>query len=106
MLMNSSCNTELESCTAGSEDGEAKRESGRAELEAMTEMVTAWKDSYIKWDCEEAATDFMEEIDTIVYPYLRRLVDCGFIDEVQFREFLNFCDEQMSEISKSGREVS
>ncbi|MHB1042400.1 MAG: hypothetical protein ACYC0Q_06145 [Eubacteriales bacterium] len=104
--MNNSCKTELESCIAASEEGKAKREAGKAELEAMTEMVVAWRDSYIKWECETAAKDFMEEIDQIVYPYLKRLFECGFIDENQFREFLNFCDEQMSEISKSGREVS
>lgn len=104
--MNNSCNTELESCQAMPEDGKAKREAGKAELKAMTEMVVAWKESYIQWECETAAIDFMEEIDSIVYPYLKRLYECGYIDENQFREFLNFCDEQMSDISKSGREVS
>jgi len=104
--MNNSRNAELESCQAEPEDGKAKQESGKAELEAMTQMVIAWKESYIQWECETAAIDFMEEIDQMVYPYLRRLCECGYIDDYQFREFLSFCDELMSEISKSGKEVS
>lgn len=104
--MNNSCKTELEPCQAEPEDGKARREAGKAELEACAQMVLAWKESYLQWECEAAAMDFMEEIDHVVYPYLRRLFECGFIEDHQFREFLNFCDEQMSEISKSGREVS
>lgn len=104
--MKNSGKFELESSQAKPEEGLAEREAGKAELAAMTQMVLAWKESYIRWECEEAAKDFMDEIDSIVYPYLRRLLECGFIEEYQFREFLNFCDEQMIEISKSGREVS
>lgn len=104
--MNNSAKTELDACKAGPDNGKTLGVAGKAELEACARMVLAWKESYIQWECETAATDFMEEIDHVVYPYLRRLYECGYIDDYQFREFLSFCDEQMSEISKSGKEVS
>lgn len=104
--MNNSCKANLEAYKAKPEDGKTLREAGKSELEALAQMVLAWKESYIKWECETAAIDFMEEIDHMVYPYLRRLYECGYIDDNQFREFLSFCDELMSEISKSGKEVS
>ena len=81
------------------------REAGRAELAALARTVLAWKESYIRLEYQDAAIDFMEEIDNLVYPYLKRLFECGYIDETQFRLFLNFCDQQMNEISKSGKEV-
>lgn len=83
----------------------AEREAGRAELAALARTVLAWKESYIRLEYQDAAIDFMEEIDNLVYPYLKRLFECGYIDETQFRLFLNFCDQQMNEISKSGKEV-
>ena len=104
--MNNSCKADLESGQAAPDAGQAEGFAGKAELEALAQMVLAWKESYIQWECETAAIDFMEEIDQMVYPYLRRLCECGYIDDNQFREFLSFCDELMSEISKSGKEVS
>lgn len=88
------------------QEAKAEPEHGKAELEALAQAVLAWKEDYLQWEYEAAAADFMDEIDQIVYPYLKRLLECGFIDEVQFRQFLNFCDEQMCEMGKSGREVS
>ncbi|MCL6634618.1 MAG: hypothetical protein K6T29_02465 [Peptococcaceae bacterium] len=88
------------------QEAKAEREHGRAELEALRQTVLYWKEDYRQWGCEAAAADFMDEIDGIIYPYLKRLLECDFIDEVQFRQFLSFCDEQMGEIGKSEREVS
>lgn len=88
------------------QEAKAELTHGKAELEALRQTVLVWKEDYLQWGYEAAAADFMDEIDQVVYPYLKRLLECDFIDEVQFRQFLSFCEEQMCEIDKSGREVS
>lgn len=102
--MSSWSNFALEVYRAAPAEGSGQA-AGKAELAALAQTVLAWKESYIRLEYQDAAIDFMEEIDHLVYPYLKRLFECGFIDETQFRLFLNFCDEQMSEISNSGKEV-
>jgi hypothetical protein len=75
------------------------RPEGKTELEALRQMVLAWKQDYLQWAGTTAASDFRHEIEEVVYPYLRRLYDCQFIDDCAFREFMSFCDEQVRELT-------
>jgi len=81
------------------------RQEGKAELACLQQMVLAWKEDYLRWASATAHLDFLSEIEEVVYPYLRRLRECDFIDEKEAGEFMRFCDEQAQELCKLIGEV-
>lgn len=50
------------------------------------------------------AKDLSEEIDTIVYPYVRRMYECDYIDGGHVREVMDFCHQQVQELRDAFRE--
>jgi hypothetical protein len=75
----------------------------RKELEAIREMVLTWKKDYLGWapsqgGGEYLARDFLEEIETHVYPYLRRLYECNYLSGAEAREFLELCYHQVEDL--------
>ena len=68
------------------------------ELAVLEKMVLAWKEDYADGG-PEARSDFLFEIEETVYPYLRRLYECEYIDRDDFSRFMRFCDCQVAEVS-------
>ncbi|WP_027717703.1 hypothetical protein [Desulfovirgula thermocuniculi] len=77
------------------------RPEGKAELEALRQVVLAWKEDYSRWAGATAPADFLAEVEEMVYPYLRRLYECRYIGEEQVREFWRFCEEQAKALLNS-----
>ncbi len=78
-------------------------ENVRKELETLKGMVLNWKKSYLNSAAEGGGGDFLakdlsEEIDTIVYPYVRRMYECDYIDGGHVREIMDFCHQQVQEL--------
>lgn len=81
-------------------------ENVRKELETLKGMVLAWKKDHLGWAPSEGggehlARDFLEEIETHVYPYVRRLFECKYLTGPEAREFLNFCYNQVEDLRNS-----
>lgn len=72
----------------------------RKELEAIKGMVLAWRRDYLRGAPSEGgevlAGEFLEEIDTHVYPYVRRLVECNYLTGAEARQVLEFCYHQVA----------
>jgi hypothetical protein len=79
------------------------------ELEELKGMVLAWKESYLQAAREGGGGDFLalellEEIEQQVYPYVRRLLECDYINRAEIDQFLNFCYRQVEDLRGSLRE--
>jgi hypothetical protein len=84
-------------------------ENVRKELDALRGMVLTWKKDYLgsaspEGDCEYLAREFMEEVETHVYPYVRRLSECDYLTGPEAKEFLEFCYGQVQELSLAIRQ--
>jgi len=76
----------------------------RKELDDLLSMVGHWKTDKLRQAGNEPgweflARDLMEEIDDHVAPYVRRLVECGYITEGERALFLDACLTQVHELS-------
>lgn len=81
-------------------------ESVQKELEALKGMVLTWKKDYLGWAPSEGsgeylAREFMEEVETHVYPYVRRLHECNYLTGSEAKEFLDFCYHQVEDLRNS-----
>ena len=75
----------------------------RKELEVLRGMVLTWKESYLgsapsDGGGEFLAEDFLEEIESHVSPYVRRLFDCQHLTGAEVREFLDFCYQEVEDL--------
>ncbi len=78
-------------------------ENVQREVETLREMVLAWKKSYLGWVAsngggEFLAQEFLEEIESTVYPYVRRLYECDHLSGPEAKEFLDFCYTQVKDL--------
>lgn len=78
-------------------------ESVQRELETLKGMVLRWKQDYLGWAPSEGGgeylvRDFLEEIETHVYPYVKRLYECQYLSGVEAKAFLDFCYDQAAEL--------
>jgi hypothetical protein len=85
-------------------------ENVRRELEALKGMVLRWKRSYLGWVSPEGgdeflATEFLEEIETHVYPYVRRLYECNHLSGSEAKELLDFCYNEVEELRDALQEA-
>jgi len=83
-------------------------ENVRKELDALTGMVLAWKKDYLgsassDGDEEYLAREFLEEVETHVYPYVRRLMECNYLTGPEAKEFLDYCYGQVAELGRAIR---
>ncbi|HZD00669.1 MAG TPA: hypothetical protein VFA46_10915 [Actinomycetes bacterium] len=82
-------------------------EQGRAELEALRRMVVAWAEGYAaqaKTAEDEAffGRELLLEVEEVVYPYLVRLEESGYIGVSDAAEFMRFCEGQARELAAPG----
>lgn len=75
----------------------------RKELEALQGMVLTWKMSYLEWappngEGEYLAREFLDEIETHVYPFAKRLYECDYVTQSEMTEFMDFCYNQVEDL--------
>ena len=85
-------------------------ENVRKELEALRGMVITWKKSYLGWappdgGGEFLAQEFLEEIETHLYPYVRRMNECNYLSQSEANELLEFCYDQVQDLRNALREL-
>ncbi len=73
------------------------------ELEVLKGMVLTWKKDYLGWappegGGEHLARELLEEIETHVYPYVRRLYECQYLSGAEAKEFLDSCYAEVEEL--------
>lgn len=81
-------------------------ENVQKELELLKGMVLSWKKDYLGWAPSEQggeflAKEFMEEIETHVYPYVKRLYECEYLSGSEAKAFLDFCYDQVEEVRRA-----
>jgi hypothetical protein len=78
-------------------------ENVQREVETLKGMVLRWKRDYLEsapsdGGAEFLAQDFLEEIDSYVYPFVRRLYECNHLSGSEAKEFLDFCYNEVQEL--------
>ncbi len=86
-------------------------ENVKSELETLKGMVLTWKKDYLGWAPSEGggaflAQEFMGEIETHVYPYVRRLYECNYLSGAEAKEFLDFCYQQVEDLRRAAGEAA
>ena len=81
------------------------QEFAQREVDALQAMVVNWKKSYLElasagkeWDF--LADELLEEIDTHVYPYAKRLYECNYLNDSEAKLLLDFCYDQVEDLRK------
>lgn len=84
-------------------------ENVQKELETLKGMVLAWKRSYLELAASDGGEylvqEFLDEIETHVCPYVRRLYDCNYLSQSEAAEFLNFCYKEVEDLRNSLRQA-
>ena len=75
-------------------------EKTRKELEVLKGMLNNWKSGYLGWaspdgENEHVLLEFREEIQTNLYPYVRRLHETNHLTTDEATEFMVYCFGQV-----------
>jgi hypothetical protein len=88
-------------------------ENVRKELEVLRGMLHNWKTGFLSWaspdgDNEHVLLEFGEEIQTNLYPYVRRLYETSHLTDSEATEFMVYCFGQVEDLRSqlSGVETS
>jgi hypothetical protein len=86
-------------------------ENVRKELDALKGMLNNWKTGFMGWaspdgDNEHVLLEFREEIQTNLYPYVRRLFETSHLSEPEAKEFMSYCLSQVEDLRDQLREVA
>jgi hypothetical protein len=78
-------------------------ENVRKELETLKGMVLNWKQDYLGWAPPDGGWEYLprellEEIETHVYPYIRRMYECDYLNPSEIREFMESCYTQVEDL--------
>jgi hypothetical protein len=78
-------------------------ENVQKELETLKGMVLTWKKSYLEWVSPDGGDEFLaqeltQEIETHVYPYVKRLYECKYLSGPEAKEFLDYCYSQVEDL--------
>jgi hypothetical protein len=83
------------------------------ELEALKGMLNNWKTGFLSWaspdgDNEHVLLEFTEEIQTSLYPYVRRLFETNHLSDSEATEFMVYCFGQVEDlrVQLAGVEIS
>ncbi len=85
-------------------------ENVQEELETLKGMVLAWKRNYLELAASDGggeflAQEFLDEIETHVYPYVRRLHECDYLSQSEAGEFLDSCYNEVEDLRNSLRQA-
>ena len=77
----------------------------RKELDTLLIMVGNWKDDKIRIAGGEDGWEFLagnlkEEIEDHMLPYVRRMLECGYINQEECTEFTNECFQQVEQLAE------
>ena len=80
------------------------------ELDAIGAMVSTWHKKYLEWatadgNNEFLVEEFMEEVDTYVLPFVRRMNQVEQITLREADEFLNRCYGKVADLQDSIKEL-
>ena len=80
------------------------------ELNTLKGMVLNWKRSFLGWaspegDNDYVYQDFSEDIQKLVYPYVRRLYETKHLSASEAEEFMNNCYRQVEDLRDQLRDV-
>lgn len=75
-------------------------EKTRKELEVLKGMLNNWKTGYLSWaspdgDNDHVLLEFREEIQSNLYPYVRRLFETNHLTTSEATEFMVYCFGQV-----------
>lgn len=75
----------------------------RKELETLKGMVLNWKKDYLGWappdgEWEYLPQELLEEIETHIAPYVRRMWECEYLSPSEIREFMESCYAQVEDL--------
>ena len=73
------------------------------ELNNLKGMMLNWKKSFLGWaspgrDNDYVYQDFSEDIQMLVYPYVRRLYETNHLSASEAEEFMNNCYRQVEDL--------
>jgi hypothetical protein len=82
----------------------------REELEVLKRMLHNWKVGFMDWaspdgDNDHVIMEFTEEIQSNLYPYVRRLFETSHLTEVEAKEFMVYCYGQVEDLRNQLRDV-
>jgi hypothetical protein len=80
------------------------------ELKNLEGMVLNWKRSFLGWaspegDNDYVYQDFSEDIQKLVYPYVRRLYETNHLSASEAEEFMNNCYRQVEDLRDQLKDV-
>lgn len=75
----------------------------RKELEVLKGMLHNWKTGFLSWaspdgDNEHVLLEFAEEIQSNLYPYVRRLFETNHLSDSEATEFMVYCFGQVEDL--------
>jgi hypothetical protein len=82
----------------------------RKELDALKSMLHNWKTGFMSWaspdgDNDYVLLEFTEEIQTNLYPYVRRLFETNYLSDSEAKEFMSYCYGQVEDLRARLSEV-
>ena len=85
-------------------------ENVRQELEVLKQMMNNWKRGFLLWassdgDNQHVLLEFTEEIQEQIYPYVTRLRETENLNDVEAREFMDYCYSQVEDLRDRLEEV-
>jgi hypothetical protein len=85
-------------------------ENVRKELETLQGMVLNWKKDYLGWAPPDGGWEYLprellEEIETHISPYIRRMWECEYLSPLEIREFMESCYAQVEDLRNTLEEM-
>lgn len=82
----------------------------RQELDVLKQMMNNWKRGYLSWaspdgDNQHVLLEFTEEIQEQIYPYVTRLRETEHLNDVEAKEFMDYCYSQVQDLRDQLEEV-
>ena len=80
------------------------------ELDVLKGMLDNWKKGFMSWaspdgDNDYVLLEFTEEIQTNLYPYVRRLFETNHLSASEAKEFMVYCYGQVEDLRAQLGEV-
>ena len=81
------------------------------ELDVLKQMMNNWKRGYLSWaspdgDNQHVLLEFTEEIQEQIYPYVTRLREAAHLNDVEAKEFMDYCYSQVADLRDQLEEVA
>jgi hypothetical protein len=80
------------------------------ELDVLKGMLNNWKTGFLSWASPDGDNDYVllelrEEIQTNIYPYVRRLFETSYLTDSEAKEFMVYCYGQIEDLRNQLKEV-